>query len=317
MIKKFGMMVLCVALAFGATACSGNKKNTAETTADKTNTTTSVDTTTTENKELNPLISVGDCRFADYICETGISEYSIDLNHDGTDEQIKIDYYADEDYEDSYFKIFIGDNEMIEKNAYSVSMIFVDIDPTDSSSEIVLCEGCVGSKRFVSVYKYVDNKLVGLNDSMYKLPCIVASSYGDGKLVLEADEYAAQIGCFRRKVIFEYQNGELVESATDNIYAVSDLDYSEYLEGSTKYNYKAAKEIQLYKDATCKVKAGTIKKNDIVTINRVMVSETTPCDDYYTSAVEIKSNGEIVGWMELGEYGDSPNDAFVDYPEYD
>lgn len=318
--RKLGVMLLCVAVVLGVTAC-GNEN---EKKADLKATDTTIEETTeveTTKKELNPLVSVGEVTYVLLEREDGTKEVSIDVNEDGTDEVFKISSKGDEEFKYDDGEIYAydckaelnGETVIEYDNVEVIGLGFVDIDPSDSTTEVIIYVQELDDKSF-GIYKYEDGKLVNLNEEINNKH-IEVTAKGDGKLSVLSDESCGAFGCFYMTCDYEYKDGFLVPADENEICDITPE--------CQKFEYVLTSDIQVFEDVNCKKEVGTLKKGTKLNITKTKKSDATRKledweDPYYFSAFEVKVNGKIAGWVSNKEVFDYEYDQiFESYPAWD
>ena len=238
----------------------------------------------------------------------GGDDYFVDLNGDGKDEKIFVDYTYEE-FEYGTFpndiKVYINDKKVFDKSNLPEQWVIpevytVDINPADEYIEFMLDFVEDGDDHSIYVYRYKKNKLGLLFQTYYNL---VGEQDNNNKVKVYDMAVCAVGNCSLIVRNCKIKNKELVEvNPKGQTYTVLNSD---------AILHKAAKSITVYKKSDGAKAVKTIKKGTEFRITKLKYID----GEAVYAQIVIKGKKKAAGWINVEMYeGCSWEDKLVENP---
>lgn len=235
--------------------------------------------------------------------------YEYDLNGDGATEKLQYKLSGNEDDYKTIIKFYINDKLFLTKedSGFSFGVRLLDLDQSDNILDLFIFTSiesdCVKNAFFArydgeKLYQYkdfeIDKLAKGFNTYRYSL----ARLDGDGKFTVKLDTpiYSPAIGCYYCYMPFQLKD--------NTISALPAKSYT-LTEGSSTYQYKAAKSFSVYETVGSKKAVFKVKKGAIVTFHKLYVSKSGKA--YF----KLRNSKGKTGWIKSDQ-----ENLFVMFPAW-
>jgi hypothetical protein len=204
--------------------------------------------------------------------------YEYDLNGDGVTEKLQYELSGNEDDYKTIIKLYINDKLCLTKedSGFSFGVRLLDLDQSDHTLDLFIFTSiesdCVKNAFFArydgeKLYHYKDFEIDKLAKGFNTYRYSIARLDGDGKftIIIDTPIYSPAIGCY-----YCYMPLQL----KDNAISVLPVKSYTLTEGSSTYQYKAAKNFSVYESVGSKKAVFKVKKGAIVTFHKMYVSKS-------------------------------------------
>ncbi|MBR3645190.1 MAG: hypothetical protein IKN54_02130 [Lachnospiraceae bacterium] len=320
------MGITVLALAATMTGCAGKESGKSEekTTTQTTTQDTAEATKSDENEQADKIIDL------EYD-----KEYKVDLDGDGTDENIKLTYNKTDDINHVELKINTDFTTTFDFITEKIQFSVVDMNTADKEKEIVVENAGMSSDYETEIYKYSANKLEKIDVKK----CGFFNFYGQNVVTISTrTDYQFGTG-YNVEEVYTYENGEFTKALDYALYSdkwethinernvINATSTEDVIDELIKIREEDNKDKVFFASAGHELFDYSAKDNKFeskdmldkyTAFNVTKVAGEYSADDYIKCvAMEIKTTDGKEGWVKLPKNLDEKDEKKIEFEDWD